>query len=78
MALAEAGTSFLAGSWKAFGPRSRRFAFVATVGGAATAWTRGWRTAARWVVVWDLPLNGYPVMLQRYNRGRLAGRFGSS
>jgi hypothetical protein len=31
---------------------------------------------AAWVVVFDVLLNGYPVMLQRYNRARLARRFG--
>ena len=56
---------------------SHAVVFVATLGAAAVAWTRGWRTTARRMVVWDLLLNGYPVMLQRYNRGLLAGRFGS-
>lgn len=34
-----------------------------------------WATAM-WVVVFDLLLNGYPVMLQRYNRAMLRRRFG--
>lgn len=43
-------------------------AVVSAVGG-------GWTTAA-WIVSFDLLLNGYPVMLQRYNRALLRRRFG--
>lgn len=46
--------------------------FVATLCAAAAARIRGWRSTARWMLVWNVVLNGYPVMLQRYNRGRLA------
>jgi hypothetical protein len=34
----------------------------------------GWIAGAIWVVVFDVLLNGYPVMLQRYNRALLARR----
>jgi hypothetical protein len=51
--------------------------FVATLATAAAARACGWRSTARWMLAWDIVLNGYPVMLQRYNRGRLAGRFGA-
>lgn len=43
-------------------------AVVSAVGG-------GWTTSA-WIVSFDLLLNGYPVMLQRYNRALLRRRFG--
>ena len=33
-------------------------------------WWRGLAPAAAWMMVFNLPLNVYPVMLQRYNRGR--------
>lgn len=39
---------------------------------------RGWWDSAGWVLLFDLLMNGYPVMLQRYNRARLAQRFGVS
>ena len=35
-----------------------------------------WTTAA-WILLFDLLLNGYPVMLQRYNRALLRRRFGA-
>lgn len=49
--------------------------FVVTLVAAGAARARGWSRTARWMVAWDVVLNGYPVMLQRYNRGRLATRF---
>jgi hypothetical protein len=49
--------------------------FVATVGLAVGARARGARTAARWMLLWNVVMNGYPVMLQRYNRAQLARRF---
>ena len=48
---------------------------VATSGIALNALARGWWTAALLTVVFDVLLNGYPVMLQRYNRARLHQRF---
>lgn len=54
---------------------SHAIMFVATIGGAIAARACGARTTARWMVAWDVVLNGYPVMLQRYNRGVLASRF---
>lgn len=35
----------------------------------------GWWTAATWTFAFNAVVNGYPVMLQRYNRARLAQRF---
>ncbi len=32
---------------------------------------RGWCTTAGWLLVFNMLINGYPVMLQRYNRARL-------
>ena len=39
---------------------------------------RGWWVAAVWTLVFDVLMNGYPVMLQRYNRALLAGRFATA
>jgi hypothetical protein len=38
----------------------------------AHAIVRGWWDAAAWTSLFNLLINLYPVMLQRYNRGRLA------
>lgn len=46
--------------------------FVATLPVVAHAVGRRWWAAAAWTLGLDVLLNGYPVMLQRYNRGRLA------
>lgn len=32
---------------------------------------RGWWSSAGWLMVFNIVLNLYPIMLQRYNRGRL-------
>lgn len=37
---------------------------------------RGWWGAAGWTLLFNLLGNGYPAMLQRYNRALLAQRFG--
>ena len=50
--------------------------FVATLGVVAHAAAQGWWTAAALTLVFDVLLNGYPVMLQRDNRARLRRRFG--
>lgn len=39
------------------------------------AMARGWWIAASWTLIFDVLVNGYPVILQRYNRARLADRF---
>lgn len=52
-------------------------AFVVTAGGAGVARACGRRTTARWMLGWNVVLNGYPVLLQRYNRALLARRFGT-
>lgn len=50
---------------------------VATLGIVVHAAARGWWTAALLTLLFDLLLNGYPVMLQRYNRALLHQRYGS-
>lgn len=50
--------------------------FVATLAVVVHAAVRGWWVAAGLTLVFDVLMNGYPVMLQRYNRARLAARFG--
>ncbi len=49
--------------------------FVLTLPIVVHAIVRGWWTATVWTLVFDVLVNGYPVMLQRYNRARLATRF---
>jgi hypothetical protein len=49
--------------------------FVLTLGVVAHALARGWWAAAVATAVFDVAVNGYPVMLQRYNRARLHRRF---
>ncbi|MCB1014038.1 MAG: hypothetical protein KDB10_02825 [Acidimicrobiales bacterium] len=48
---------------------------VATLGVVLHAAARGWWTAALLTLIFDVALNGYPVMLQRYNRALLRRRF---
>lgn len=48
---------------------------VITSGVAAHAALRGWWMAAALIVMGNVMMNGYPVMLQRYNRARLHDRF---
>jgi Glycosyl-4,4'-diaponeurosporenoate acyltransferase len=45
------------------------FAIVSTL--AAAALMLRWLDAAAWLMLFNVPLNAYPVMLQRYNRLRL-------
>jgi Glycosyl-4,4'-diaponeurosporenoate acyltransferase len=45
------------------------FAIVSTLGAAALLLR--WLDAAAWLMLFNVPLNAYPVMLQRYNRLRL-------
>ena len=49
---------------------------VLTLGVVFHAAARGWWGAAAWTLLFDVLVNGYPVMLQRYNRSRLRQRFG--
>ena len=51
---------------------------VATTGVAVHAATRGWWAAAGWTLLFDVLVNGYPVMLQRYNRALLSRRFAAT
>lgn len=39
---------------------------------------RGWWAAAGWTLLFDVLINGYPVILQRYNRALLKRRFQAS
>ena len=50
--------------------------FVATLAVVVHAAVQGWWAAAALTLVFDVALNGYPVMLQRYNRGLLHRRYG--
>ncbi len=52
--------------------------FVATLPIVAHAAVRGWWVAAVCTLLFDVLMNGYPVILQRYNRGRLAARFATT
>ena len=54
---------------------SHTILLVLTLGIVAVEAARGWWRAALWVFVFNLLVNGYPVMLQRYNRIRLHRRF---
>ena len=49
---------------------------VVTLAVVANAATRGWWGAAGWTMLFNVLANGYPAMLQRYNRALLAQRFG--
>ena len=55
---------------------SHTILLVTTFGVAALEAAVGNWSAAAWVAVFNLLLNGYPVMLQRYNRALLHQRFG--
>ncbi len=48
---------------------------VATLGVVINAVARGWWLAAGLTLLFDVLMNGYPVMLQRYNRALLYARF---
>ncbi len=54
---------------------SHAILFVATLGIVANAAARGWWTAAALTLVFDVVMNGYPAMLQRYNRALLHRRY---
>ena len=49
--------------------------FVLMLGVVAHAVARGWWLAAGSTLLFDVLINGYPVMLQRYNRALLRRRF---
>jgi hypothetical protein len=48
---------------------------IPTLGIVANAIVRRWWGAAGWTLLFDIFMNGYPVMLQRYNRALLVRRF---
>jgi hypothetical protein len=56
---------------------SHAILLVATVGVVINAAARGWWLAVSLTLVFDVLMNGYPVMLQRYNRALLHARFPS-
>jgi hypothetical protein len=49
---------------------------VVTLAVVVNAAVRGWWDAAGWTLLFTVLGNGYPAMLQRYNRALLAQRFG--
>lgn len=49
--------------------------FLVTAGAAAAVATRGWWDTAAWMTLFNVVVNGYPVLLQRYNRILLRRRF---
>ncbi len=57
---------------------SHAILLVVTLGIVVHASARGWWTAAGCTLLFDVLVNGYPVMLQRYNRALLARRFQAS
>lgn len=54
---------------------SHAILLVATLPVIIHAAVRGWWAAAGWTLAFDVLVNGYPVMLQRYNRALLHRRF---
>lgn len=54
---------------------SHAILLVLTLAVVIHAAARGWWAAAGWTLLFDVLVNGYPVMLQRYNRARLHRRF---
>ena len=50
--------------------------FVGTFGVIAHAVVQGWWAAAALTLLFDVVMNGYPVLLQRYNRALLQRRYG--
>lgn len=50
--------------------------FILTGGLAVVFAVQGHRSSAAWITVFNILMNGYPVMLQRYNRALLCRRFG--
>jgi hypothetical protein len=47
------------------------FIFMLMVLFSGYAWLRGWFDAVGWLLAFNVIINGYPIMLQRYNRIRL-------
>jgi hypothetical protein len=54
---------------------SHAILLVAMLGVAGHAAARGWWLAAGLTLLFDVLMNGYPVMLQRYNRALLRARY---
>jgi hypothetical protein len=54
---------------------SHSILFVATCGVVVHAAARGWWTTCLLTLLFDVLINGYPVMLQCYNRALLHRRF---
>jgi hypothetical protein len=50
---------------------SHGIVFVLVLGFVGYALLRGWLDSAGWMLLFNLLLNGYPIMLQRYNRIKL-------
>jgi hypothetical protein len=47
--------------------------FLLVLVGVGYCLVRGWPDAAAWLALFSVPINGYPIMLQRYNRIKLEG-----
>jgi hypothetical protein len=45
--------------------------FWVVAAASCVPFARGWYDAAGWWMLFNLLCNGYPVLLQRYNRARL-------
>ena len=54
---------------------SHAILFVLTLGVVLNAVAHAWLVAAAATLLFDVLMNGYPVMLQRYNRALLARRY---
>lgn len=54
---------------------SHALLLVGTLPVVVHAVARGWWGTAAWTLLFDVLVNGYPVMLQRYNRALLHRRF---
>lgn len=48
--------------------------FLVTTGWAVAEVGRGRTRTARWMLLWNVLMNGYPALLQRYNRALLHAR----
>lgn len=57
---------------------SHAILLVLTLAVVVHAAARGWWAAAAWTLFFDVLVNGYPVMLQRYNRALLRQRFAAA
>jgi hypothetical protein len=50
---------------------SHLFIFLIILAFMLYALANGWFSAAGWLLIFNMLINGYPVILQRYNRVKL-------